>query len=98
MHLVNALLVCDKYGLFLQSAQFSIPKDKAFQSYLELNTFFSKFYERGLSALTLSWQRSLLYRNQSIDFIFKSMDWFLHGRNLRLERVKSFKSLRAKQM
>ena len=30
-------------------------------------TFFSNF----------SWLSSLLYRNQSIDLLFKSMDWFL---------------------
>ena len=28
--------------------------------------------------LILSWQRSVSYRNQSIDFLFKSMDWFLY--------------------
>ena len=31
--------------------------------------------------LTLSWQRSLSYRNQTIDL--QSMDWFLHDRGLR---------------
>ena len=33
--------------------------------------------------LTLSWQRPLSYRNQSID-----LDWFLYDNGLRLERVK----------
>ena len=37
--------------------------------------------------LTLSWRRSLLYRNQSIDLQIKSMDWFLCDRDLRHERV-----------
>ena len=32
-------------------------------------------------ALTLSWRRPLLYRNQS-------MDWFLHDNGLRHERLK----------
>ena len=37
--------------------------------------------------LTLSWQRPLLYRNQSIDLLCKSMDWFLYDNALRHERV-----------
>ena len=41
--------------------------------------------------LTLSWRRSLSYRNQFIDLLCKSMDWFLHDRNLRHERVKGSK-------
>ena len=38
--------------------------------------------------LTLSWRRPLSYRNQSIDLIRKSMDWFLYDNGLRHERVK----------
>ena len=38
--------------------------------------------------LTLSWRRALSYRNQSIDLLRKSMDWFLYDNNLRHERVK----------
>ena len=41
------------------------------------------------SVLNLSWRRSLLYRNQSIDLQNKSMDWFLYDRNFRLERVNA---------
>ena len=37
--------------------------------------------------LTFSWLRSLWYRNQSIDLLWKSMDWFLYHRYLRHERV-----------
>ena len=37
--------------------------------------------------LTLSWQRSLSCRDQSIDFLCKWMDWFLYDRNLRHERA-----------
>ena len=37
--------------------------------------------------LTLSWQRSLLYRNQFSDLLCKSIDWFLYYRDLRHERV-----------
>ena len=38
--------------------------------------------------LTLSRRRPLSYRNQSIDLLHKSMDWFLYNNGLRLERVK----------
>ena len=38
--------------------------------------------------LTLSWRRPLPYRNQSIDLLRKSMDWFLYDNDLRRERVK----------
>ena len=38
--------------------------------------------------LTLSWRRSLSYRNQSTDLLCKSMDWFLYDNDLRHERVK----------
>ena len=39
--------------------------------------------------LTLSWRRPLVYRNQSIDLLCISMDWFLYDNGLRHERVKS---------
>ena len=39
-------------------------------------------------SLTISWRRSLSYKNQSIDLVSKSMDLFLYDRNLRHERVK----------
>ena len=34
--------------------------------------------------LSLSWRRSLSYRNQFIDLLCKSMDWFLYDNGLRL--------------
>ena len=37
--------------------------------------------------LTLSWRRSLSYRNQSTDFLGKSIDWFLYNKDPRYERV-----------
>ena len=36
---------------------------------------------------TLSWRKPLSYRNQSIDLLCKSMDWFLYDNGLRHERV-----------
>ena len=56
---------------------------------LNKNAGFSNF--KGL----LSWSdflnsfmtESVSYKNQSIDLLFKSMDWFLYDRDLRHERV-----------
>ena len=39
--------------------------------------------------LTLSWWRPLSYRNQSIDFGSKPMNWLLYDNGLRLERVNN---------
>ena len=41
--------------------------------------------------LTLSWQRSLSYRNQSINLLCKSMEWFLYVNGLSQERVNARK-------
>ena len=41
------------------------------------------------SVLNLSQWRSLLYRNQSIDWQNKSMHWFLYDKSLRHERVNA---------
>ena len=38
--------------------------------------------------LTLSWRKPLSYRNQSINLLRKSMDWFLYDNGLRHERFK----------
>ena len=38
--------------------------------------------------LTLLWRRPLSYRNQSIDLLRKSIDWFLYDNGLRHKRVK----------
>ena len=64
------------------------------QAYAETGTVqITEAVVRGCSSkwvfLTLSWWRPLLYRNQSIDLLYKSMDWFLYNNGLRHERVKS---------
>ena len=41
-----------------------------------------------VNLLTLSRRRPLSCRNQSIDLLGKSMDWFLYDNSLRLEWVK----------
>ena len=42
--------------------------------------FITMIYLNAL-CLNLSWWRSLLYRNQSFDFLCKSMDWFLYDKD-----------------
>ena len=41
------------------------------------------------NSLTLSQRRPLSYRNQSIDLLRKSIDWFLYDNGLRHERVNN---------
>ena len=48
--------------------------------------------------LTLSWKKSLSYRNQYTDLLCKSMHWFLYDRDLRYERVKSKVSLSSENL
>ena len=50
-----------------------------------LRSAFWSIYNLQLS-LTLSWRRALSYKNQSIDFVCKSVDCFLYERDLRHER------------
>ena len=45
-------------------------------------------FPMSLLTLTLWWRGRLSYRNQSIDLLRKSMDWFLCDNSLRHERVK----------
>ena len=41
------------------------------------------------NSLTLSQRRPLSYRNQSIDLLRKSTDWFLYDNGLRHERINN---------
>ena len=50
------------------------------QKYNVLDTF--------VRSLTLSWRRPSSYRNQSINLLRKSVDWFLYDNGLYHERVK----------
>ena len=52
--------------------------------------FYFQFFCDGLLKmvlLTLSWRRSLPYRNQFIDLFCKSMDWILYDIDLSYERA-----------
>ena len=46
-------------------------------------------------SLTHSRRRPLSYRNQSIDLLRKSMDWFLYDNGLRRKRVKAITKKRS---
>ena len=48
----------------------------------------STFTHHHVESLTLSWWRSISYRNQSVDLQRKLMDWFLYDIALGHERVK----------
>ena len=52
-------------------------------------SFYTENSKEYKQLLTLSWQRSLSYRNQSIDLLCKSVDWFLYNNGFRHERVNS---------
>ena len=43
--------------------------------------------------LALSWRRPLSYRNQSINLLSKSMEWFLYDNGFRHERVNWLSTL-----
>ena len=49
----------------------------------------SRWIHASSKALILSWRKSLPYRNQSTDLIWKSIVWFLFDKDLRHERVKT---------
>ena len=53
MRLGNALVLCDLYGLFLQSGHFSAKNSEALLSYFGLKNPLFTFSERDFSALKL---------------------------------------------
>ena len=63
--------------------------------WLEMGWFYadvSKYWSE--VGFTLSWRRSISYRNQYIDLLHKSMDWFLYDKGFRHERIKkAFKKI-----
>ena len=46
-----------------------------------------RFLCGNFTVLTLSWRRSLSYRNQSIDLQNKSMDWFLYDTDIAVKEL-----------
>ena len=60
-------------------------------SYMWQRELFSRVGSIVVPKLTLSWQRSRLYRNQSTDLLCNSMIWLLYNRDLRHERINWLK-------
>ena len=56
-------------------------------SFLHFFIRFSNWEVNFSTFLTLSWRKSLSFRNHYSDLLCKSMKWFLYDRNLRHERV-----------
>ena len=54
---------------------------------IKTSFFLEKYYFLNHISLTLSWRKPISYRNQSIDLLRKSVDWFLYDIGLRHERV-----------
>ena len=66
------------------------PPEKIHCCLLDSTDFFPLVYNyTSQEGLILSWRKSLSYRNQSIDLLCKSMDWFLYDNSLRHERVNT---------
>ena len=55
---------------------------------LIIKEYISRWIYTSNKVLTLSWRRSLSYRNQSIDLLCKLMNWFLYDKDIHHERVK----------
>ena len=102
----NVVLATDYFSKFWQCrnhlSYLSLSKIKKKKNCWEIKKFSIEKQNQGLkilfltwkyyTVLTLSWRRSLSYRNQSIDLQSKSMDWFLYDHGLRHESVKSFQT------
>ena len=82
------LYSCKKYWWEMWKCQFrdSIREKNNAVFFISLCVFWGTV-KNVLFTLTLSWRRPLLYRNQSIDLLYKSIDWFLYDNGLRHERV-----------
>ena len=54
---------------------------------LIIKEYISRLTHTSNKALTLSWRRSLSYRNQAIDLLCKLMEWFLYDKDIRHEKL-----------
>ena len=69
------------FTFWLRTVNMRFVRENPIQSQPHCNAVYSQY-------LTLSCRRPLSYRNQSIDLLRKSVDWFLYDNGLRHERVK----------
>ena len=66
------------------------------KNFLDFSRFIVNFEQIILivpMTLTLSWRKTLSYRNQSIYFLCRSMEWFLHDRDLYPESVQDIRTI-----
>ena len=90
--LMTTMTTLTTWPLILNHFTVSVPSKNLYVNWF----MWSIIYQRkqagklsyGILALTLSWRRLLSYRNQPIDLLCKSMDWFLYDNDLRQERVE----------
>ena len=82
-HRIAALKKCVKYRV--QNTRWNMELMDGTISSAKWYPFLSQAF---CLLLTLSWWRSLPYKNQFIDLQSKSTNWFLYERGLRDERVK----------
>ena len=85
----GTFLSLDQYNGNIKNVCFTI---KIYQKSVKIGSIMKLLWSllrRVVSNLTLSRQRPLTYRNQSIDLLNKSIDWFLYDNGLRHERVNS---------
>ena len=70
------------YRLLIRGRQFTIGRNSCYQpvSVMNLNITHSTSFNSFMT------ERSVSYRNQSINLLCKSKDWFLYDRDLRHER------------
>ena len=84
---VSQSIVCiNKSSLYIVAVSLNLPLYTALSSFKSV-AMFKRDHIKNVD-LTLSRRTPLSYRNQSIDLLPKSMDWFLYDNGLRLERVK----------
>ena len=93
--LIRKLLKANLYNflkkkMYFKSKQKDVFQIKTKRCISNQNKIYCHLLSTINSPLTLSWRRPLWYRNQSIDFLCKSMDWFLYDNSVRHERVNSF--------
>ena len=87
---VHAFLIYCSFSCFNKdSFPFSMFRTNFFNSQRVCKNWKDYLSISAIARLTLSWRRPLSYRNQSIDLLFKSMDWFQDDNGLRYERVKA---------
>ena len=80
-----------QFSAYFHRRSYIIRLGKIVKKFVFLSAFIGVATSLGLiRSLTSSRRRPLSYRNQSIDLLRKSMDWFLYDNGLRLESVKEF--------